>query len=243
MKIKICGIKDVATAEFCKGTDVDFVGLVFTKSSRKISVQTAAKIVDSLGSPLKNFKFNDTLPKHPIMNTNEWFVESHKVLDFYLNIKKPLTVGVFANESIEEINNIVEVTGIDLVQLAGEYDIEDSQAINCQTLYSLGINDYSSPELLKDQIRSGFALSLIFDSLSSDSLGGTGKVFNWDILQDISIQIPFLLAGGLNIDNVELAMKICRPWGLDVSSGVESNGVKDLNLIEEFVNRVRGFNG
>jgi len=177
------------------------------------------------------------------MNTNEWFAESHKVLDYYLDVKKPLTVGVFANESIEEINNIVEETGIDLVQLSGEYDIEDTQAINCQTFYSLGINDYSSPELLKDQIRSGFALSLIFDSVNSDSLGGTGKVFNWDILQDISIQMPFLLAGGLNVDNVELAMEFCRPWGLDISSGVESNGVKDLNLIEQLVNKVRGFNG
>ena len=243
MKIKICGIKDVLTAEFCKESDIDFVGLVFTKSSRKISVQTATKIVDSLGPPLKTFKMDDTLSKNSTMNTNEWFVESHKVLDSYLDVKRPLTVGVFANESIEEINNIVEETGIDLVQLSGKYDIEDTQAINCQTLYSLGINDYSNSELLKSQIRSGFALSLIFDSLSPDSLGGTGSVFNWDIIQDISIQIPFFLAGGLNVDNVELAMESCKPWGLDISSGVERNGVKDLDLIEQFVSRVRGFNG
>ena len=63
------------------------------------------------------------------------------------------------------------------------------------------------------------------------------------IFKDIDIQIPFILAGGLNIDNVELAIRDCAPWGLDVSSGVEINGTKDLNLIGEFVDTVRRFNG
>lgn len=243
MKIKICGIKDVATAEFCKKSDVDFVGLVFTESSRKISIKSAVKIVNSLGPPLRNFNLIPELSQNSFLDVEEWFLESHKILDSYLNIKKPLTVGVFAKESIEEINNIIKATGIDLVQLSGEYDIEDAQAIDCQALFSLGINDYSDFGQYKKEIRSGYALSLIFDSVSSDRLGGTGKVFNWNIFKDIDIQIPFILAGGLNIDNVELAIRDCAPWGLDVSSGVEINGTKDLNLIGEFVDTVRRFNG
>ncbi|MFL2635030.1 MAG: phosphoribosylanthranilate isomerase [Dehalococcoidia bacterium] len=240
MKIKICGIKDVATAEFCKELGVDFIGLVFTKSSRKVNVQTAKQIVNSLGEPLNHFNLDTIFPESSIKVTNKWFEQSHEILDSYIKVKKPLTVGIFAKESVGEINDIIEETGIDLVQLAGEYNIEDALAINRKTLYSLGINNLDA-EYYKSKIRAGFALSLIFDSISSESLGGTGKSFNWNIIKDMSIQIPFILAGGLNIDNVELAMKSCDPWGLDVSTGVEKNGAKDFGLIREFVSKVRDF--
>tara|TARA_Y100000817_G_C16737858_1_gene491027 strand:- start:79 stop:807 length:729 start_codon:yes stop_codon:yes gene_type:complete len=242
MKIKICGIKDVATAEFCQEIGVDFIGLVFTKSTRKISVQTAKQIVNSLGDPLNHFNLGHTLPESSIQATNEWFKQSHAILDSYIKVKKPLTVGIFAKESVGEINDIIEETGIDLVQLSGEYNIEDAQEINRQTLFSLGINGLDA-ENYKSKIRAGFALSVIFDSISSDSLGGTGKTFNWNEIKDISIHMPFILAGGLNVDNVELAMKNCNPWGLDISTGVEKDGVKDFGLINELVSRVRDFDG
>jgi len=73
--------------------------------------------------------------------------------------------------------------------------------------------------------------------LLDSGAGGTGKRFDWNLLENFSR--PFLLAGGLNAGNVREAMKICRPWGLDISSGVETNGVKDPLKIETCIRRIR----
>ncbi|MDG1990644.1 MAG: phosphoribosylanthranilate isomerase [Dehalococcoidia bacterium] len=241
IKIKICGVKDIQTAQLSKDLGADMIGLVFAESKRQINIATAASIVRSVGTPLR---YLDLAQPPPLMKNNafqlsEWFLNSHKILDSYLLNKKPLTVGVFAKQSIKEINQIAEATDIDIVQLSGNYSLEDALSINRQTFFSIGILPDDNESKLLKKIQSGFSLSLIFDSFRDSNLGGTGEAFNWDLLYKINLQIPFILAGGLNINNVELAISELKPWGVDVSSGVEENGQKNHKLIEEFINKVR----
>lgn len=241
VKIKICGVKDIQTAQISKELGADMIGLVFAESKRQINVATAASIVRSVGKPLR---YLDLDQPPPLMKNNEiqlsqWFLDSHKILDSYLLNKKPLTVGVFAEQSIEEINQIAEATDIDIVQLSGKYSFEDALSINRQTFFSIGIRPKDHEAELLQRIKPGFSLSLIFDSVNDNNLGGTGETFNWDLLYKINRQIPFILAGGLNANNVELAISSLKPWGVDVSSGVEENGQKNSRLIKEFINKVR----
>lgn len=241
VKIKICGVKDIQTAQISKELGADMIGLVFAESKRQINISTAASIVRSVGKPLR---YLDLDQPPPLMKNNEiqlsqWFLDSHKILDSYLLNKKPLTVGVFAEQSIEEINQIAEATDIDIVQLSGNYSLEDALSINRQTFFSIGISPKDNEVELLQRIKPGFSLSLIFDSVSNKHLGGTGETFNWALLDKINQQIPFILAGGLNTNNVELAISSFKPWGVDVSSGIEENGQKNPRLIKEFINKVR----
>ena len=78
----------------------------------------------------------------------------------------------------------------------------------------------------------------MLDTFKQGILGGTGQQFNWDIGMDLSSRHSLMLAGGLNPENVSQAIRTIRPWGLDVSSGVETNGEKDLSKIASFISVV-----
>ena len=79
----------------------------------------------------------------------------------------------------------------------------------------------------------------MLDSLKQGHLGGTGESFNWEIARKLSAKYDFFLAGGLSTDNVEKAIATANPWGLDVSSGVETDGAKDKDKIISFIQQVR----
>jgi len=82
-----------------------------------------------------------------------------------------------------------------------------------------------------DQLEGGLAHAVLLDSKG----GGTGKAFDWSVGAQVHAQVPFLLAGGLNPANVESAVRDVRPWGVDVSSGTETDGVKDHDKIRAFI--------
>ncbi|MFB0900759.1 MAG: phosphoribosylanthranilate isomerase [Dehalococcoidia bacterium] len=239
--IKICGIKDVATAEFIRDAGADMIGLVFTDSPRKIDTLTASSIVRSLGEPLRK-KILEVPPPMLRATDDQWYMRSHQILESYLQHKRPLTVGIFAKESIDEINEIIEKTDIDLVQLAGNYKIEDSLSITRQTLFALGVNHATSKKDILKQITPGHVLSIIFDSFNNKNIGGSGISFDWNDFFNIDLDMPYMLAGGLNVHNIESAIKKLNPWGVDVSSGVEEKGCKSKALIEEFIKIVRRTN-
>ena len=80
----------------------------------------------------------------------------------------------------------------------------------------------------------------ILDHEEKGQLGGTGNAFDWSIIEGLSLEYKFILAGGLKPNNVNLAIEKVKPWGLDVSSGVVSNGIKDEKKILEFINKIHG---
>jgi phosphoribosylanthranilate isomerase len=149
--------------------------------------------------------------------------------------KRVKAVGVFVNE---EIDKIAELSGtIDLIQLHGDEDdayiLRLKERCSCPVIKAVAIGE-RLPELPKA------ADYLLFDTLSA-ARGGTGKTFDHSILKDYGGP-PYFLAGGLNAGNVAEAIRSVAPFCVDISSGAETNGIKDAKKIEEIVRIVRGIN-
>ena len=144
------------------------------------------------------------------------------------------TVGVFVNEDIRVVSEIAQNGVLDLIQLHGDendgYIERIKEVCGCPVIKSVGIGDTLPPLPSK-------ADYLLFDSISSQR-GGVGKAFEWYTLKEHR-GIPFFLAGGLSVKNVADGIQLLSPFCVDVSSGVETNGFKDPEKINEFVQAVR----
>lgn len=148
------------------------------------------------------------------------------------------TIGVFVDEKPKQIEKITCLTGIDVVQLHGNEPPEMCdisrrviKAIRVKTLESLDpLINY------KDKVS-----AFLLDTFTPDILGGTGQIFNWDIAIYAKQFGKIILAGGLTPDNVAEAIRRARPYGVDVSSGVESEkGKKDHKKMKLFIERAKG---
>ncbi len=146
------------------------------------------------------------------------------------------TVGLFVNESIETINNITDLCGLDVIQLHGDETPQFCNSINRRVIKALRIKDISSLEPLESFNVAG----MLLDAWSPSEQGGTGRTFNWDIAEIASQKKQIILAGGLSPDNVTEAIRKVRPYAVDVSSGVESSpGVKDHMLLRDFIRKAK----
>ncbi len=146
-------------------------------------------------------------------------------------------VGVFVNENLSTIKQLCQSGIIDYVQLHGDEDAEYlrtlSQQISKPIIKALRVKDLSSI-IAAQQLSCDF---LLLDTFSDKEYGGTGKTFDWKLAGDV--EKPFFLAGGINSCNAKAAIDSSKPYCLDVSSGVETNGVKDRNKIIDIVSLVR----
>lgn len=148
------------------------------------------------------------------------------------------TVGVFVNEEPSVVNEIAAKCSLDIVQLHGDEDDEYIKNIKFPVWKSISVKDsnfYKEMELCT--LSSGFVL----DTYSNDAKGGTGKVFNWDLVKDVSKDKFIILAGGLNSSNVLTAIEKISPSIIDVSSGVEEQGFKNEFKIQEFLRKVKNY--
>jgi phosphoribosylanthranilate isomerase len=146
-------------------------------------------------------------------------------------------VGVFVNEKIKNIVKLCRDGVIDLVQLHGdenrEYINELKNEIANKIIKAIRVKDASD-------IEKGMELScdyLLLDAYHEGSYGGTGKTFDRSLIP--VMDKPFFIAGGIHCGNMEQAVKECRPYGIDVSSSVETNGYKDPKKIKEIVAKAR----
>ena len=148
-------------------------------------------------------------------------------------------VGVFVNEKPENIAEIANQGIIDLIQIHGDED-----AAYCEQLRKLT----QTPIIKVVRVECEDDLAgieefdcdyYLFDTLSSKEYGGTGKAFDHSILHNKEIKKPFFVAGGLNQNNVAAAIEATKPFGVDTSGGVETDGVKDVNKIKEFIKQGR----
>ncbi len=167
-------------------------------------------------------------------------VEEVNLLKKELN-SKIKTVGVFVNEKIENIIKIVEKTNLDIVQIHGDETPEYVMKIKERTGDSLKIwkairvkND-DSVSIMSEYNVDAFVL----DAFVENSYGGVGKTFDWNIALKAKKYGKIFIAGGLNTANVGELIKKVEPYGVDVSSGIETNGFKDKVKISEFVKKVR----
>jgi phosphoribosylanthranilate isomerase len=146
--------------------------------------------------------------------------------------KQPAFVGIFVNTPAHEIDSIAREVGLDLVQLSGDETIED--ALQVQTpwikVVRLDGSDYERQWLEYPTER-----PLMVDAHVAGMYGGSGALADWQKAASVAARRPLFLAGGLTSANLAAAIKQVQPWGVDVSSGVESNGVKDIEKIRAFI--------
>lgn len=158
-------------------------------------------------------------------------------------IEGPANVGVFVNQSIDDVNDIAKLTGIEYVQLHGDESPEYCELIEKPIIKAFRVKADDTPESLHEKIQPfrDAASYFLFDAYSSDVYGGSGKVFNWDILKEFDSPRPFLLAGGLSAENVKDAVNKVHPYGLDVSTSLEEKpGLKSFEKMETFFDVMQG---
>lgn len=242
-RVKICGCRSVETALVAAEAGADFVGLMFALSSRRrIDLEDASEIVRALGTPLAEIEMENP----PAMYRTEsddlrsWFEHGASALERMLERKRPLTVGVFAGNDPEEINEIVDECGIDLIQLSGGEPWSACLLANRQVIKALHVGPDDDAASALSHVETGGAMAVLLDKASDAAFGGTGEALAWDVAAKIAAAMPVWLAGGLTPENVAEATRRVRPWGVDVSSGVETEGVKDAAKIRAFVAAVRG---
>ncbi|MEW6003215.1 MAG: phosphoribosylanthranilate isomerase [Nitrospirota bacterium] len=147
-----------------------------------------------------------------------------------------MTVGVFVDEKPDGIEKNMNYTSIDIAQLHG-HEPPEACIISRKVVKAIRVKELSDLETLKHYNVSAFLL----DTYTPEALGGTGQIFNWDIAVAAKQFGKIILAGGLNPDNVEKAIKWVRPYAVDVSSGVErKKGKKDHKKMKLFIERAKG---
>lgn len=212
--IKICGITRLEDALAAVRAGADALGFIFhTESPRAIQPQTARAIVDQLPQATEK-------------------------------------IGVFVNTPPERVSEIADCAGLTAVQLHGdEYRDATRFVVSRKVLVSL-----PASSVLEDVQTDGASsallqmpknlLAVLVDSGNGHERGGTGKTFDWNqagaLISRLKRRHPVVVAGGLNANNVQEAIRTLRPWGVDVSSGVEASpGRKDPDKMRAFVKAVR----
>ncbi len=213
-KLKICGLRDAENALAAANAGADFLGLNFVPGvRRRITQEQAQSIVEGLRSGL--------------------------------GARVPTLVGLFANQPVDEVNRIVEQCGLELAQLCGDEPQRYWDEVVVPVIRQIKVRDDLSTgaavEMAARQIEEVAAAgyTAMLDKYEQGALGGTGRTFDWRIAGELASRYDLTLAGGLTPDNVARAVAEVRPWGVDVSSGVETDGVKDADKIRRFAQEVQ----
>ncbi len=146
-------------------------------------------------------------------------------------------VGVFVNADPVEMNAVASACGLDYVQLSGDEPDDLPDALDVPAIQAIHVGHDITPEMVAKRAEASRAELLLLDAAQAGAYGGTGTTFDWSRVP--VIDRPILLAGGLHAGNVGEAIRRIRPWGVDVSSGVETDGEKDQDKIRAFVRAVR----
>lgn len=186
-KVKICGLSTAEAVETAVLAGADYIGFVFAKSKRQVSLEQAHELARLVTGKTK-------------------------------------IVGVFVSPSLEELEQAIAQVPLDIVQIHGTFDEALIQKISVPVIRAIQLSAQ------KAQVSSQ-ADYLLFDA----PVAGSGQTFDWNLLKNQKIQQDFFIAGGLTVDNVRQARETFQPYALDVSSGVETDGHKDIEKIKAFI--------
>jgi phosphoribosylanthranilate isomerase len=209
--VKICGLSVVDHAMVAAEAGADFIGVVFAESRRRVTVEKAKKISTAIHS----------------------------------RENSPQVVGVFAGYSSAEVNRIADYCGLDRIQLSGGESWEYCQQIEKPITRTLHISTATTFRRISADIEAGGRilqgkdLLFLLDTKVGNASGGTGRTFDWNLAKEVVARFPVLVAGGLDPDNVTELIRLAHPLGVDISSGVETEGRKDPAKIRAFIEAVR----
>jgi phosphoribosylanthranilate isomerase len=210
-RVKICGLTDMAQCITATNYGADFIGMVFAPSKRHVSPEKAVVLSKAI---------------HSLQMSTA-------------------VVGVFVNMAVEEVNRIANYCLLDWVQLSGDEPWTYCQQIEKPIIKAIHIDSVKTSKQIYDEITTGYRflprekLFCLLDSRRGTTYGGTGQTFDWHLARDLSMEFPLIVAGGLNSENVVQLLKEVKPWGVDVSSGVEINNQKDDAKIVAFIKAVK----
>ena len=156
------------------------------------------------------------------------FISSLKNFDF----QNTLPVFVFVNPSIDEVKKITTIIQNPILQFHGDETEDFCKQFNLPFWKTIRVQNSQSLKLLKDYAS---ADAFLFETYVDDSYGGTGKVFDWNLLKNTSLDKNYVLAGGISSKNIKEAISL-NPWCIDVNSGVESSlALKDKTLMNKII--------
>lgn len=207
--VKICGLRTEEHALAALEAGADFLGFIFAPSRRQVQPETVASIVAAVRAAPGGDRIR--------------------------------CVGVFVNESAERMVEIARIAGLDTLQLSGDepiaiLDTLRQLAPDLEVIKALRLTG-SDDEV--PWLDAPVSIRLLIDAHVPGSYGGAGVVGNWQQAAQLARQRQVLLAGGLHPGNVAQAIAEVQPWGIDVSSGVETEGTKDSAKIRSFIATVR----
>lgn len=158
-------------------------------------------------------------------------IEPNKAREIIKRLPPFLTkVGVFVNENVNKVKEIVEFCGLDVLQFHGDETPQYCEVFTQKVIKAFRIKGAEDLNSIKKYNVSAF----LFDSAVK------GQPFNWSLLRNFHCETPVILAGGLNPENLELALSVFHPYGVDVSSGVEAfPGKKDEKKLRKFIEVIR----
>jgi phosphoribosylanthranilate isomerase len=235
-RVKICGCMRVADAVAAAQAGADFIGVLFAESRRRVAVDEAAQIAQAIGDPLSAIEQEAPAAARSRAgdDLSAWFEHGARALDRLLARKRPLVVGVFEDQDVEEVNEIADEVGLDLVQLSGNEAWSDCLRINRQVVKVVRPQPGAQPADIAAAVEPGCAIAVMLDGSR-----GTGTAGDLELAREVAARMPIWLAGGLSPGSVGGVARRVRPWCVDVSSGLETDGAKDAAKIAAFVRAVR----
>ena len=215
VKVKFCGISQEDTVPVLLETQPDYVGFIFAPSKRQVTVEQAKSITRSLQDSVHTTSGNKCCSR----------------------------VGVFVNETIPTIVEITKAVPLSVVQLHGDETVTYIETLRSQLreeqLESIEIWKAIQVQGKEDILpwKQAPIDGLVVDAYSKEERGGTGKTIDWSLLDDV--QVPYYLAGGIGLHNVARAIRRLQPYGLDMSSSLETNGQKDVKKIKSMAQIIK----
>ncbi|NQW20450.1 MAG: phosphoribosylanthranilate isomerase [Chloroflexi bacterium] len=210
-RIKICGLRSASAAIVASDAGADYLGFVFVEGVRRqLNVEDGAQIIA------------DYRTRQKILN-------------------RPGIVGLFRNQDPSFVNKTTRNAGLDYLQLCGDEDDDYISKLDAPIFKQVRVVDGTAPTDLNKIVSPLLAVGhgVVLDRFDKETPGGSGLSFDWATAEGVANRKNVLLAGGLKPENVQSAIKQLSPWGVDVSSGVETNGVKDPARIRAFIEAVR----
>ena len=235
IRVKICGIRSVDVAVACAGAGADFLGFNFAPvSRRRTDPATASRAIEALKAGG---------PRGPRGLARETALDHLQTTSHTPHASTPFAVGIFVNQSAREIDDIAHECGLDIVQLSGTETPEECEAIAATTglplIKAVRLTSASDHEPINAYGSLPNLFALLADT--PGTWGGTGEPWDYATVRTLATTSTrhLFLAGGLTPETVAEAIHHARPWGVDVASGVETNGVTDPARVQSFIKSVR----